>query len=145
MSKLPKFLNNASYDHAVGRMLRLLTNRVKDEMKTRLRGLNMNVNEFYVFMNLSERNGMSQTELSESMSMPAYGISRLIDSMIEKELVERRPNPLSRRSYCIFLTDNAKDRIPKIMGSLDDINDWILEPLDASERDAFVSALRKLV
>ena len=105
----------------------------------------MNVNEFYVFMNLSERNGMSQTELSESMSMPAYGISRLIDSMIEKELVERRPNPLSRRSYCIFLTDNAKDRIPKIMGSLDDINDWILEPLDASERDAFVSALRKLV
>lgn len=145
MSKLPKFLDDAAFDHAVGRMLRLLTNRIKDEMKLRLSSLNMNVNEYYVFTNLSAQDGLSQTELSESMSMPAYAISRLIDGMHAKNMVERRADPHSRRVVRIYLTKEARAKIPEAMGTLEDINDWILEPLDPTERAAFIKALRKLI
>ena len=144
MTKIPEFLTDPTYDNSVGRMVRQLTNRLKAEMKTRLEAIDMNVNEYYVFLNVSGFEGMSQTDLAKRMSMPAYAISRLIDSMIAKGLVERRVNPRSRRSFCIFLTEDAKAKIPKVMGSLEDINDWILAPLDATERDAFVNALRKL-
>jgi len=144
MTKMPKFLSDAAYDDSVGRMLRQLTNRLKAEMKSRLACLNMNINEYYVFVNLFEREGMTQTQLSERMSMPAYGISRLIDGMSSKNLIERRGDPCSRRSVRVFLTDEAKAKIPEVMGSLEDINDWILKPLDNDEKEAFICALRKL-
>ena len=145
MTKLPEFLADPTYDNSVGRMVRQLTNRLKTEMSSKLEAVDMNVNEYYVFLNVSGEEGMSQTDLAKRMSMPPYAISRLIDSMIVKGLVERRANPHSRRAFCIFLTQDAKAKIPKVMGSLADINDWILAPLDATERAAFVSALRKLV
>ena len=145
MTKIPEFLTDRTYDNSVGRMIRQLTNRLKAEMKSKLEAVDMNVNEYYVFLNVSGHEGMSQTNLAERMSMPPYAISRLIDSMIAKGLVERRVNPHSRRAFCIFLTADAKEKILKVIGSLSDINDWILAPLDADERLAFVSALRKLV
>jgi len=145
MTKIPQFLNDSTYDDSVGRMVRQLTNRLKAEMKSRLSVIDMNVNEYYVFLNLSGHEGLSQSDLAARMSMPAYAISRLIDSMIAKGLVERRANPNSRRAFSIFLTASAKEKIPEVIGSLDDINDWILAPLNPSEKAAFVSALRKLV
>lgn len=145
MTKLPKFFEDTAYENSVGRMLRVLTNNLKAEMKSRLRGLDMNINESYVFNILRAKEGLSQTEISEQMSMPNYATSRLIDGMEAKNLLERRVDPCSRRTFRIYLTDEAKEKIPKVIGSLDDINNWILKDLSDREKAAFVSALRKLI
>jgi len=58
----------------------------------------------FVLLNIDKENGTPSTALGPKMGTEATSLSRLLKSMEEKGLIERRPNPKDGRGVLIFLT-----------------------------------------
>lgn len=126
-------------------MLNQLSRRLNAEMEVRLKALGLTLNSFFILMTLMESEGLTQAELGKRLKLPAYGITRLIDSMQAAGLVERREDPTSRRNHLIFLLARGKIIAPEVREIIAEVNDQLLAGLSSAERQAFTETLAKLV
>ena len=58
----------------------------------------------FVLLNIDKEKGTPSTSLGPKMGTEATSLSRLLKSMEEKGLIERKPNPADGRGVLIFLT-----------------------------------------
>lgn len=130
---------------SVGRMLNQLAKRLSAEMEVRLKALGLTLNSFFILMTLIESEGLTQSELGKRLNIPAYSITRLIDSMQAAGLVERREDPTSRRNHLIFLRARGKSIAPEVRKIVEQVNNQLLAGLSDSERHEFTQTLTKLV
>lgn len=74
----------------------------------------------FVLLNIDKENGTPSTALGPKMGTEATSLSRLLKSMEEKELIERKPNPDDGRGVLIFLTpfgiEKRKDARAAVIG-----------------------------
>tara|TARA_B110000027_G_scaffold62473_1_gene67131 strand:+ start:225 stop:596 length:372 start_codon:yes stop_codon:yes gene_type:complete len=63
----------------------------------------------FVLLNI-DAEGTASTSLGKKLGMEATSLSRLLNSMEEKNLIMRAPNPKDRRSVLIFLTTFGKSK-----------------------------------
>ena len=130
---------------SVGWMFKMICTRLDADMSKELNSLNLNLNEFAVLMTLLQQQGITQTEIGKKIIMPGYSTSRNLDSLEEKELVERRTDAQSRRNFRIFLTDKGREMGPKLFNTVRTVNQHFLSELDSGERKQLTSILQKLV
>ena len=57
-----------------------------------------------------EPGGTPSSSLGPKLGMESTSLSRLLNSMENKKLIERRPNPLDGRGVLIFLTPFGKEK-----------------------------------
>lgn len=69
-----------------------------------LKPIGLSIPQFDVLSNLTEREGMSQSELAQRLFVTKGNVSGLIDRLVEAGYVERRAAPGDRRSHALFLT-----------------------------------------
>ncbi len=77
--------------------------------------------------------------------MPGYSTTRTMDTLEEKQLLERRQDERSRRSHRIYLTEKGRALAPDLFGIVRSVNERLLSPLAEQEREQFLDALGKLV
>jgi DNA-binding MarR family transcriptional regulator len=85
-----------------------LDSRVRAIFAARLRELNLTVAKCDVLTTLSLSEGLSQQELATRLYVTKGNISSLLDKLVVDGYVERRPSPLSRRSFAIYLTAQGR-------------------------------------
>jgi MarR family transcriptional regulator, organic hydroperoxide resistance regulator len=78
-------------------------------MSARLRVLGLSVPQFDLLSTLSEREGITQSELAERLYVTKGNVSGLVDRLVEAGMVERRAIANDRRSYALHLTDRGRD------------------------------------
>lgn len=59
----------------------------------------------FTLLSIDPKTGTPSTALGPKMGMEATSLSRILKSMEEKGLIERRPNPDDGRGVLIYLTD----------------------------------------
>ena len=59
----------------------------------------------FTLLSIDPKTGTPSTSLGPKMGMEATSLSRILKSMEEKGLIERKPNPNDGRSVLIHLTD----------------------------------------
>ena len=59
----------------------------------------------FTLLSIDPKTGTPSTSLGPKMGMEATSLSRILKSMEEKGLIERKPNPQDGRSVLIHLTD----------------------------------------
>lgn len=127
-----------------GFLLQLLARRMDNLMKQRLSEVDIDLKTFANLRMLSEKDGINQRELGRLMEFPDYFTSRSVDALVEAGLVERRPDPSSRRSVLIFLTSKGRKKaqqLPKIVSS---VNNEFLEALNGHEKRQVIQLLQKV-
>jgi DNA-binding MarR family transcriptional regulator len=90
------------------RFLRL-HQRVATAMAGRLKALGLSVPQFDLISTLSEREGITQSELAERLYVTKGNVSGLVDRLVEAGHVERRPIASDRRSYALHLTARGRE------------------------------------
>jgi len=115
------------------------------EMDQRLAAHSLTVQQFAVLMTVLETDGLSQTEIGQQFSAPAYTISRAIDQLEHSGLLERHPHPTSRRTHIIHATPAGIALSPVLFAIIQEVNAALVAPLDAAEREAFGAMLTKLL
>jgi MarR family transcriptional regulator for hemolysin len=63
---------------------------------------------------LARDEGMSQSTLADILEIEPITLTRLIDRLAAKGLIERRPNPMDRRSWALHLTEAARPLLAEL-------------------------------
>ena len=63
----------------------------------------------FCLLSIDPKKGTPSTALGPKMGMEATSLSRILKSMEEKGLIERRPNPADGRGVLIYLTSFGKN------------------------------------
>lgn len=128
---------------SVGWHIQRLTGVLDNAVTKALRAHDLTLPEFPILMTAIEHQGLTQADLATRFRRPAYAISRAIDALVEKGLLERRADPASRRSHNIHATKAAHALAPKLLGIIDTVNRDLLAPLDEAEADELLRLLAK--
>lgn len=127
-----------------GFLLQTVARRIDANMKEQLAAIGIDVKIFANLMYLSERDGINQRQIGEMLDFPDYYTSRNVDALVNAGLAERRPDPNSRRSTLIFLTDKGRSVARKLPPVIAECNARFLEPLSESERKQVIGLLQKV-
>lgn len=72
-------------------------------------------------------------------------ITNRIDRLVAKDLVTRETDPTSRRRVLITLTDRGRTLVDEVVVHHLEVEEEVLAPLSADDRDALASLLRTLL
>lgn len=86
--------------------------RVKQYAQQRFKeeDFDITVDQWLVLKNLNEHNDQNQSQLAELTGKDHPTLTRILDLMCKKGLVERKPSKGDRRSFIIHLTDLGKSK-----------------------------------
>lgn len=131
-------------ENSFGFLIQTLAREIDARMKIALKEVDVDVKVFANLMMLADEDGINQRALGEKLNFPEYFTSRNVDALVEAGYAERRPDPNSRRSFLIFLTDAGRKKASQLPKVVKEVNDETLDMLTRSERNQVVGLLQKV-
>ncbi|GGK21173.1 hypothetical protein GCM10011583_61400 [Streptomyces camponoticapitis] len=93
---------------------------------------------------LDEFGVASQAELGRRCNMDRSDVVAAINELAERDHVERTPDPDDRRRNRVTLTAAGRRQLRRMDRALDRVQDDLLEPLSAEDRQALTRLLTRL-
>ncbi|WP_338424355.1 MarR family winged helix-turn-helix transcriptional regulator [Sphingopyxis kveilinensis] len=93
---------------------------------------------------LKRHEGIRQGPLADLIEVEPITLSRMVDRLVEAELVERRADPADRRAWQLYLTARAAELLGGIRPAVEALNDEALEGLSADERDRLLGLVERV-
>ncbi|RKN25603.1 MarR family transcriptional regulator [Micromonospora musae] len=100
---------------------------------------------YAVLATLDEFGAVSQAELSDRTRIYRSDLVAVINELAARDQVERAPDPADRRRNLITLTPQGRRQLHKLDKLLADVEDEVLAPLTAAEREQLARLLTALV
>src|SRR5258708_1797682 len=119
---------------------RLLRNYIDHRAKTR----GTTRAQWIVLFRLREQEGLSQVDLAEVLELQPISLVRLLDRLVEHELLERRPDPKDRRANRLFLTERGRQLVDDLDSLRDAIATDVLHGVPAEASEASLGTLRDI-
>ncbi|WP_329211738.1 MarR family transcriptional regulator [Streptomyces sp. NBC_00683] len=94
---------------------------------------------------LEEFGVASQAELGRRCSMDRSDVVAAINELAEQGCVERTPDPDDRRRNRVTLTAAGRQQLRRMDRALDRVQDDLLEPLSAEDRQTLAHLLTRLL
>ena len=115
------------------------------------RSLNQKLNVYditpYQFGTLSflqNNEGITQRYLADNTYEDEATTKRVVDRLIDKELLIREKDDKDKRAYKLFLTKKGRDLIPKLIELAEKTNEEFLNNFTKDELDSLQSLIKKL-
>lgn len=85
--------------------------RIKDELRKAFKekAYDVTPDQFAVLIKLWNKDGLSQKEICERTLKNKSNLTRILDSMEKRGLINRETNKEDRRSFSIYLTNKGKE------------------------------------
>ena len=130
---------------SAGWMIQRLSAVLNEGMKAELASQGLTLDQFILLMTLAEADGVTQTDLGGRVRLANYTVTRALDALAARGLVERRPDAASRRAHRVLLTAAGQALMPVLFDIVEERNARLLEPMSEQERRQFLLLLSRLV
>jgi MarR family transcriptional regulator, transcriptional regulator for hemolysin len=104
-------------------------------------GLPIKRSEAAVLVRVDREPGTSQIQLAEQMDLDPIALVRLIDSLQERGLIERRPHAHDRRIRTLWLTEAAQPILEQVQAVAAEVLARALEGIPEMERKRLLDLL----
>ncbi|MGB3466697.1 MAG: MarR family transcriptional regulator [Cyclobacteriaceae bacterium] len=84
-------------------------------------GFEVTVDQWITLKKLGENDSLSQKELAELVSKDTPTLTRIIDLLVEKDLVSRKVDPEDRRRFNVGLTEKGEWMLDEYQSQIRDI------------------------
>ena len=118
----------------VARLLRTAYDR-------RIRKLGLTRAQWWVLTHLYRSNGVSQTELAETLEIEKPTLGRLLDRLETKGWVRREHDARDRRVWRVHLTEEVEPALRTMRAIAAELRRDALTGISAAERERFVDTL----
>ena len=122
-----------------------LLNDVARLMRTaydrRIRKLGLTRAQWWVLTHLYRSNGVTQTELAETLEIEKPTLGRLLDRLEAKGWVKREHDAADRRVWRVHLTDEVEPALRTMRAIAKELRRDALTGITAAERERFVDTL----
>jgi DNA-binding MarR family transcriptional regulator len=131
-------------DH-LGYWLRRLSDEVHGRFERELAEHDVTVSQWAVLITLYRGDATTTREVARYMGIDAGAVSRLVDRLAAKGLMTREPDPASRRTVRLTLTDAGRDLAPRLAEIADRNDAHFFAALEPDQRRQLESWIRHLV
>lgn len=129
----------------VGYWMRFVSNHVTHAFMQKLQEKQVTVAEWAVMRQMFEAGSFNPSQLAEQMGMTRGAISKLIDRLFEKGLIERTSVKSDRRFQSVALTPRGRRLVPEL-AQLADANDHeFFGHLSKRQQSEIMSMLKDIV
>lgn len=91
----------------------------------------------FTLLSIDPENGTPSTALGPKMGMEATSLSRILKTMEERGVIERKPNPKDGRSVLIHLTDFGREKRDYSREKVLTFNETIRENISEEKINSF--------
>jgi len=109
-----------------------------------LRKLDITYIQFRVLQYLLEDDGKAIGEIARALAVRPPVLSRVVDQMEQRSLVERGVDPSDNRLTRVYLTQHGRDQYALAWPAAHRLIEYALEVLEPDEREALGRYLRKM-
>jgi len=128
----------------LGRILSLTGKSFLHLLNNKLGYLDIERN-YYALMLIELGDGlMTQKELASQLESDKVSIVRIVDFLTSKGYVNRVESSVDRRKYCLTLTDKAKEMLPGIKKSMQEVTATAFEGITQKQQAEFISILGRI-
>ncbi|MBK6974903.1 MAG: MarR family transcriptional regulator [Candidatus Methylophosphatis roskildensis] len=129
-------------DRGIGFLLTETARLFRQLIDRRLHPLGLTRAQWSVLAILSNRDGLSQSQLAEALEVEKTTAGRLIDHVEKSGWVERRPIPGDRRVWGVYLTDRARPLIADVERVVLSVRAEILSDLSPTQQHELAGVLQ---
>lgn len=128
-----------------GWMINVIANKATKDFDLELKKHGLSIALWPTLMCLWEEEGVTQRDIAAKSKVENSTTTRTLDKLEKLELVERRADPHSRRSFRIYLTEKGKALEEVLIPIPVRLNEELMSALDAQEQQQIIGLLKKMV
>jgi DNA-binding MarR family transcriptional regulator len=98
--------------------------------------------QWIVLYRLRQQEGLSQVDLADVLELQPISLVRLLDRLVEHDLLERRHDPKDRRANRLFLTASGRQLVDDLDSLSDSIAVEVLQDAPAVAIETSLETLR---
>ena len=132
-------------DTSLGYLLKQASSALHTSMEEVLRPLGMNITHYSCLELLSQRPGLSNSELARGAFVTRQSMNVLLQSLERDGIVTRAERPEAGRSLPTVLTSKGKQQLAAASAAVRAVEDRMKSDLDSTERVAFGDMLARCV
>ena len=110
----------------------------------RVRDCGITALQWRLLMYLRRNEGIRQGLLADLIEVEPITLSRMVDRLVEAELVERRADPGDRRAWQLYLTERAAPLLDGVRQTADALVDEASEGMSAADREALSDLVERM-
>lgn len=96
-------------------------------------------------LTLRENEGISQNKISKELGYDKAMSARTITKLIKLGYIDRKEDEADSRAYRLYLTQKAKDVIPKVLEEIYKLVNLITKDLSEEEKVITINSLNKIL
>ncbi|CAK2407946.1 MarR family transcriptional regulator, transcriptional regulator for hemolysin [Vibrio crassostreae] len=131
--------------NSFGWMINVIANKATKDFDLELKKHGLSIALWPTLMCLWEEEGVTQRDIAAKSKVENSTTTRTLDKLEKLELVERRADPHSRRSFRIYLTEKGKALEEVLIPIPVKLNEELMASLDAKEQQQMIGLLKKMV
>jgi len=125
-------------------LLRKIQGNLNCQMQSGAENFGLTTSQFMVMFEIYNNKGISLIELSERLDLPKSSVSRLVDQLVNQEIVIREIPKENRRTVKLSISPEfLKNK--DVCDITSEINDSIAKDLEPQKADEIISALEELI
>ena len=107
-------------------------------------GYPLSAQDFGILFRLMKQGPMTQVEITQLLMRDKTTITRRIDGLVKKGLVERNPCPDDRRCFRVGLTETGHPALAVMMPLVRDFQQEVLSDIPDEEKAITIKTLKKI-
>ncbi len=128
----------------IGHLLRRAHQRHVAQFEKEVGDLDLTPTQFAALAKISERGEVSQNLLGRMTAMDPATIQGVIQRLMARGLIDRRPDPNDRRATLLRLSTQGRTLTREAIRRAHRVSSAVLEPMSPEERATMTGLLRKL-
>ena len=102
---------------------------------------NVNKTQCFLLVEIGRKPGISVKELAEVIRIDKSGVSRLVEDLVQKDYVERKPSLEDRRFVALHLLPKGQERFEKIERDMYYKFKQVFEQIPENKREQVIASL----
>ncbi len=99
----------------------------------------------YVLLLLSSQKGTLSTQIAPLLGMEVGSLSRLLRSMEDQKLIERKSDQKDKRQVSVYLTNKGMEKRKNARKIVKVFNDLVQKDIEPKQMETFLTVLDKIV
>ncbi len=143
MDDLSTFQLEQAFGFHVNRVSFLMTEEI--EKRFTKAGLPIVAQDFAILFRLFSGGTLSQAQIVDLMMRDKTTVTRRLDGLVKKGLIERKPNAEDRRRFDICITQQGKDTLDIAFPLARDFQKELVKDVPQQDKEVTIQTLRKIM
>lgn len=135
---------NCTHPEPLGRLIYLTAQKVKNLAEKLLQPYGLTLEQFHLLKHMSTESGISQRELGGLVDKTPANVTRILDRLEQKSLVDRRKSPGDRRAIHVFLTGQGAELVREVFAIFKAFSAQLTSGVSETEQEQTRSVLNRI-